>query len=39
LTIFGDRFAHHLISTDVDDVPGLNAEEKDAFERSYYALS
>ena len=27
---FGDRFAHHLISTDVDDVPGLNAEEKDA---------
>ena len=26
---FGDRFAHHLISTDVDDVPGLNAEEKD----------
>ena len=27
---FGDRFAHHLISTDVDDVPGLNTEEKDA---------
>ena len=27
---FGDRFAHHLISTDVDDVPGLNPEEKDS---------
>ena len=25
---FGDRFSHHLISTDVNDVPGLNKEEK-----------
>ena len=27
---FSDRFAHHLISTDVNDVPGLNDEEKGA---------
>ena len=29
---FGDRFSHHLISTNVDDVPGLNAEEKDGLD-------
>jgi len=27
---FSDRFAHHLISTDVNDVPGLTDEEKGA---------
>ena len=27
---FSDRFAHHLISTDVNDVPGLTDEEKEA---------
>jgi len=27
---FSDRFAHHLISTDVNDVPGLTDQEKGA---------